>query len=236
MINPHAIITDYHIDLYSRCPRRCFFEWEKPQKDPENLLRRVIQKCYSFLTKNGYFPPWKRVFNWASDEITAIITSRPDSYYDEYKGLLAQLQYWYYDHFSQEPEAVGIPNVPLKLDLTKGQLSLTADLLIWNPEPTLVQIVQTHRPTSERILFEKPSIYAKLWLLRETLSVKTNRCRIIYTFPQSVRVKDKILTDDQLRRGASSTDLILKGIQSDTFYPSITEQCDNCPHKYKCRF
>lgn len=233
------IITDYHIDLYSRCPKRSQFQWTSVPQEVNELafFRYVVQKVIVWNTKFKEPPTWKQVFRWAADQINSIIVgSVKKENFTQSQKLLSQLNDWYHNIFLPAGGTIGIPNVPLFLNLANSRLELKVDLLSWDPQPTLVQFEYRKAPTSTRILFEKPSIYAKLWLLNQLLSVKTNHCRIIYILPESVQVRDKELSDEQLRRGALSTDFILKGIQSQIFYPSITEQCNYCPYRTKCYF
>lgn len=207
-----------------------------PEDEDIQIIREVITKTYRVTMETQWKVPWKRILGWVDASIFKDVDISKEMAFEEAKKkverILTFLTKWYAEYL-EEQKATYI-NIPLEHACGHSLIYGEAPLVQVGETPTIILIEKIARNVTG--LYNDIEIRGLQWMLAAALEVETVEVKCLQVGPggsmQTIQTyageKEHKRTRDAIRQVAS---LIELGAN----YQSVTEMCNSCPFKGRCK-
>lgn len=221
------------ISAYSKCPKYYTFGATSLSQQIQ-IAVRVIKKAYTTTLETEHLVDWRRILYWTDSlcyqgvnvsDKEAMAAAKMTTEY-----ILKFLSAWYNSIYMVE-QSVGFTDVTLLLNPELGQV---ADIII-PTSPPVITYIDDNKITDAKMFND---IKARGLAAIASIPLDSDEIivRHLYMSPRGALDINEIrvhIADSVQVRGLLVD--IANAITSKLIYPSVTEQCTNCPFNRRCR-
>lgn len=228
---------------YSKCPKRCELEWHNTEKIDveEQIIQDVIKAMYLQHTRDREVLSWKTVLLHTERRLISQLPDLlPRQQYRETKGYLERLSRWYSDYYLKEYAYPGLTNVPVVMRLDHYMIFRDSiDIIIPGDKIKLFDFCRSDKGESPRNYPIKQvhndlAAQVKAWAFWKAAEILPSEYVRIVIGPHTLRPVRSFILKSHLEKVERIIKQILRGMKDGVYYPSVSEQCVDCPHKPIC--
>lgn len=210
---------------------------EAPVTKLVSVAEGIMQKCYLSATETGYRSNWRQIVGWVDTAVFRGVATENEEAFEQAKNLaesiLSFLRGWYENIFLLE-HCSGYANLTLEQVVQGVTIWGRIPLIKLTETPTLVYIDDI--ATTESQMYNDIKIRGLLWLISEALDCEIVTAQHFAIGPRGGITVGAIEANQQDHERAvqmiASVALLIKNGYK---YPSVTEKCNTCPFKRRCR-
>jgi CRISPR/Cas system-associated exonuclease Cas4 (RecB family) len=237
-------VTPRHIESYTKCPKRTWFNWSNIPELSLNLsaVTAVIKQVHLYQSRKNTIMPWRHVFSLLERELNKQLKRYTDPVY-KYKlttALLSQLYTWYHDHYLEKYFDDGISNFPVRLTLAPNLwFHDEVDLITVGSKVRLFDFVEasqqdTYASYTPSRVYNSFFVQARLWgFWKFTETQPTEYVRLVLG-SQALKMIRISIRESMLKRTEEVLRYVIRGMKDKIWYPSFSEQCNTCPFTQRC--
>jgi len=228
------------IRTVSQCPAYYSFlkqAHKKPVSVQANITESVIKRAYVNAATTGFRLEWKSIITQVDKEVFKDIDMADDD--DRMRGtktsehILGFLRQWYHRMYLAE-EAVGYADISLTAEVDGYVITATAPIVKLAKGPGIMRISD--------VVYNKGQLYndigmrGLLWFASEALNCKSIAGQHLAIGVQGgIDLSEIQVGNDAHKRTKKAVLQALSLIEAGIDFPSVTEKCNTCPFKRRCR-
>lgn len=228
------------ISYFSRCPKLFSLVKDTSLSVDKRLLvvQQVVQKAYTATIETGFRVQWRRIVGWVDTLIFQDIDINNEESFKVTRiaaeQILSFLMSWYHIIYLND-NAGGFPGV--KIEQPVGDRFLVYDfLLAVKPDniPTILYIDDINRTRAK--IFNDIKLRGQAWLLSKSMGSSEIMLQCLCFKPKGGFGFNEVYIEDKDNQNMEEILLqIASSISCNIDYPSVSEDCNICRLKNRCR-
>lgn len=233
--------TLYNIKIFSECPAYYKFMQDVYRKNiSSNLytIQSVMKKCYAVTLETSFKVTWRRIVGYVDELVFKDVDIQDDKSFEAAKTIaehhLAFLRRWYEDIYMIE-NVLGYSN--LKIEQPIGSNIIEDELFIikLSEDKPIIMILDDVARTDTQ-LYNDISIRGLSWLVYKTLDCDEVGIEYMSIGKQGGFTLSKLSIDKvSQKRTQKVLYQLVRSMAAGVNYPSVTQKCNECPFRRKCR-
>lgn len=232
-------LTLDQLQTYSKCPRQYGYSIGAPKpKDmsTRSIIKDLIKQAYANRSQHGYDPQWETIKSRVDKLVYENVDiSNKEAYKLAYKramNLLSIMHQWYYKLFSKD-DRDGLVNIPLNVLVNKTTITSNIEVAILDKHYQIVPIIFNDQDILPTMLYNNLKFKSLLWLIYKETDIYP-KLTYYYQVTDSNISKHEIYNKTPLSTIENYMNFMVRGIENKIFYPSVSEQCNNCEYNSIC--
>ncbi len=202
----------------------------------DTIVKDIIKQCFINRSQHSYNPEWEtikaRVNKACFESIDINIKEDYEKAYQLSIQCLQILHYWYYKSFTLDTREALI-NVPINLLVSNSTINAQIDIVLLDNKYGAIPIVFSNG-LSPNSLYNNIETKGLLWLLYTQLEKYPTKYEYLVINERVVDTNILFAKSDSIDRIGKYIVHIVKSIESQVFYPSVSEACNSCRFSSIC--
>lgn len=235
------IVSLDQISLASKCLRRYSYSTDYSIQETEEarIALAVLQRAYLKASRTGFKADWRRLVGWVDKLVFKDIEMSDTQSFQEGRKrsehILRWLTRWYHKiHLPEQSEAW--TNLALSHDFSRFTVEGTAPIVKLTEDVPTVMVASSKLVNGVTPLYNDIRLRGLMWMLGESLDADSIRLEYISIGEQGGFEVTEIFTDQEAnRRTAKMAEYVGSLIMCEVDYPSVSDQCNSCEFRRRCR-
>lgn len=235
------IVSLDQLSLASKCLRRYNYTKDPAPQETEDarIAQAVVQRCYLKVARSGFKADWRKVVGWTDklvfkdmnvDDTEAFRAGRRRS-----ETILRWLTRWYNEIYLPEQSETWV-NLSLSHDFPRFTVEGVAPVVKLEKDTPTVSLVSSKVVNGVTPLYNDLRLRGLMWIIGEALESDSVRLEYLSIGEQGGFEVTEIFTDQEANaRTAQMAEHVGSLIMCEVNYPSVSEQCNSCEFRRRCR-
>lgn len=233
-------ITLSDIQTFSECPRFYGFLKDvknKPLPQDISIATNVIKKAYIIATETGFKANWRRVLGWVNTAVMSDVDVMDQEQYAVAKQLaehiLKFIQRWYYDIYLEEHVTTYI-DISINIPIISHMVQTVIPIIKVDDVPGI--LVVTNNEVTHNQLMNNIVVCGQMAMLAKELDANIISYEALQMGPyggfnSTIIVRNQQQHDKCMKMLYYLSQSINVGVD----YPSVTQKCDVCAFRRRCK-
>lgn len=202
-----------------------------------SIVNTVIKKAYTVATETGFKAQWRRIVGWVNTSVMHNTDVMDQEQYAVAKQLaehiLKFVQRWYYEIYMEE-NGVAFTDIKIDSPISTNIIQTTIPIVRVEDVPTILSIIDkdiTHNQLMNNLIACGQMAMLANELNGNIIGFEMLQMGSYGGFNSTIIIRNRQHHDKCLKMLYYLSQSISVGVD----YPSVTQKCDVCPLRRKCK-